>query len=229
MAETPYTGLTASIKLGAYPSGECIGYISGFSLELDKEIIEIIAFCGDGYKEKIPSIKDWTASCDGTAAFEGTYPQEQLYAAYEDGTAVTIGCYLDATTYFEGTAYVKSLSIDSAPDDKTNVSIEFEGSGAIIFSIDTSSDYLTFVCTDHVTAGATQVASVSPVATGANTYMYRVNVSLPAVGKDLTGLPWTAYVLEAALPAINGDVIVLAEIDADSVVVKRGQATAVVA
>lgn len=230
MPETPYTGLTASIKLGAYPAGVVIGYMSGFTLDLTRDIIEILAFAGTGYKQKIPTIKDWTASCDGTAAFFGTAPQEVLYAAYEAGTLVTIGCYLDTTTYFEGTAYIKSMKIDAAPDDKVNLSMDFEGSGAITFSINTTSDFLTFVCIDHATAGATQIASVSPaVGGGANSYKYRVNVALPAVGADLTGLPWTAYVFDAALPAINGDVIVLVEIvTATNIVVHRGFATAVV-
>lgn len=228
MAELPYTGLTASVKLGAYAVGVTIGYISGVTLNLEKDIIELLAF-GMQYKEKVPAIKNWTASCDGTAAFDATGGQSQLYEAFESGAAVTIGIYLNPTTYFEGSAYIKSLKIEAAPDDKISVSMELDGNGAIIFSLVGTSDLLVFVCTDHATAGATQIAEVTPaVGGGGNSYLYRVNAGLPAVGTVLAA-PWTAYVLAAAMPAINGDIITLVEIvTATKAVVHRGLAAAVV-
>lgn len=227
MAEAPITGLTASVKIGAYPAGLLIGYISGFKLDLDRKIIEILAF-GTADTLKIPSTKNWTGSIDGTAAFATTESQAQLVDAYNNGTALTIGTYLNTTTYFEGSAYVKSLSFDAAPDDKVNISAEFEGSGAIVFSLPGGTDMLTFVCTDHATAGATQVATVSPVVGAGESLMYRVNVGLPYVGQILTA-PWTAYTAADALPAINGDIITLAKVTtATGAVLKRGQATAVV-
>jgi predicted secreted protein len=227
MPESPITGLTASVKLGANPAGVTVGYMSGFKLNLDKKIIEIIAF-GMSYSEKVPAIKDWKGSCDGTAAFVASFPQELLYNAYENSTLVTIGCYLTPTMYFEGTAYIKSLAIDAAPDDKVNVSMDFEGSGALIFSLPNNTGIsLVPTLIDHATAGATQISAVAPALTGGNSYMYRVNVGLPAVGAILAA-PWTAYTIAAALPAVNGDLVVLAEVSAAGAVVKRGSGIAVV-
>lgn len=99
--EKPFTGLTASIKVGA----ETIAYISGASLTLEKEIIEILAF-GMQYKEKVPAIKDWSVSLDGTVALAKDGTQKKLYDAFENGTGITIGIYLDENTYFTGTGYV---------------------------------------------------------------------------------------------------------------------------
>lgn len=130
MPETPFTGLTASVKLGAV----VLGYISGFDLDLEKEIIEILAF-GMQYKEKIPAIKDWSASIDGTFAMTTGGSQKTLYDAFEDGTSLEFGVFLDETTYFVGSGYVSNLKISSAPDDKTTLSADVEGSGALLLTL----------------------------------------------------------------------------------------------
>jgi len=93
---------------------------------------------------------------------------------------------------------------------------------------------LTFVCTDHATASSTQIASVDPAATGANTYMVgNATVStlvVPAVGADLTGVSgWAAYTLTDAIAATDEDEMILVEVSTGDIVVKCGQAVAVVA
>lgn len=127
--EKPYTGLTASIKIGTGEATETLAYVSGVDLTLEKEMIEILAF-GMTFKEKVPAIKDWSASIDGTVALAKGGTQEKLYNAFDSGDPLTIGIYLDETTYFEGTGYVSSFNISAAPDDKINLSSEIAGSGA---------------------------------------------------------------------------------------------------
>lgn len=132
MPETPFTGLTASIKLGATPT--VLAYISGVDLKLDKSIIEILAF-GLTYKEKVPAIKDWSVSIDGTVAFATAGNQKVLYDAFESGVALVVGIYLSETVYFRGTGYVSSFGISAAPDDKINLTAEIAGSGAVVLTI----------------------------------------------------------------------------------------------
>ena len=134
MAEKPFTGLTASLKIGTGAQAQTVAYISGVDLSLEKEIIEILAF-GMQYKEKVPAIKDWSASVDGTVALAANGTQKQFYDAFESGTALTIGIYLDATTYFEGTGYVSSFDISAAPDDKISLTSEIAGSGAVVLTL----------------------------------------------------------------------------------------------
>ena len=132
--EKPFTGLTASAKVGSGASAKTLAYISGVDLTLDKEIIEILAF-GMKYKEKVPAVKDWTASIDGTVALAAGGTQKQFYDAFESGDPLTIGIYLDDTTYFEGTGYVASFDISAAPDDKISLTSEISGSGATTLTL----------------------------------------------------------------------------------------------
>lgn len=131
-AEKPFTGLTAKVTIGNEDT--TLGYISGCTLSLSKDIIEILAF-GMQYKEKVPAIKDWSLSIDGTAAFATGGSQKQLMDAFENGTAVSFGMYLDETTYFKGTGYISSLDIEAAPDDKISISGEVAGSGAVTMTL----------------------------------------------------------------------------------------------
>ena len=137
-AEKPFTGLTAKVKIGTSPSAKVLAYISGCDLTLEKEVIEILQF-GATFKEKVPAIKDWSLSMDGTVALATGGTQKELYDAFESGNALTIGIYLDDTTYFEGTGYVTSFNISAAPDDKISLTSEIAGSGATTLTVPSGS------------------------------------------------------------------------------------------
>lgn len=130
ITERPYTGLTAEIKV----NDSILGYMSGVDLTLEKTIIEVLQF-GARYQEKVPAIKNWTASVDGTVAFTSGGSQHKLYQAYENDEEVTIGIFLDDDVYFQGKAYISSLNISGAPDDKMNISCDLEGNGAIALTL----------------------------------------------------------------------------------------------
>lgn len=136
--EKPFTGLTASLKIGKSSASETIAYVSGVDLTLEKEIIEILAF-GMQFKEKVPAIKDWSVSIDGTVALATGGTQKKLYDAFESGDAITVGIYLDEDTYFTGTGYVSSFDISAAPDDKISLTSEISGSGATTLTLPTDS------------------------------------------------------------------------------------------
>lgn len=133
-AEAPFTGLTASVKLGKDTSAKVLAYVSGCDLTLEKDIIEILAF-GAQFKEKVPSIKDWSISIDGTVALAKGGTQEELYNAFNSGDAITLGLFLNDTTYFQGTGYVSSFNISAAPDDKISLTSEIAGSGATTLTL----------------------------------------------------------------------------------------------
>lgn len=126
MAETPYTGLTAAISLGE----QDLAYMNNLELNLDRSIIEVLQF-GAQYKEKIPGIKNWTASVEGTVAFDTTGSQKTLVEKFESGEPVVLKVLLKSGTFFTGNALIASLKISGTPDEALTISAEFEGSGAI--------------------------------------------------------------------------------------------------
>lgn len=143
--EKPYTGLTALVML----NGTTIGYINSVELSLEKDIAEILQF-GAQYREKLPTIKNWTASSDGTVAFASGGAQHKLYQAFETGELVTLRIKLDSAVYFEGKALIGSLSLSGSPDAQMDISVDFEGSGGITFSLPE-----TVIATIHSTVGGT--------------------------------------------------------------------------
>lgn len=128
--ERPYTGLTAEIKIGDVP----LAYASGIDLTLEKAIIEILQF-GARFQEKVPAIKDWSATVDGTVAFAPGGSQQKLYDAFNNDEEVTVGIFLNKFVYFEGKAYVSNLNISGSPDDKMSLSCDLAGNGAVILTL----------------------------------------------------------------------------------------------
>lgn len=128
--ERPYTGLTAEIKIGDVP----LAYMSGLDLTLEKAIIEVLQF-GARFQEKVPAIKDWSATVDGTVALAPGGSQQKLYDAFNNDEEITVGIFLNEFVYFEGKAYVTNFNINGSPDDKMNLSCDLEGNGAVLLTL----------------------------------------------------------------------------------------------
>lgn len=133
-----YSGVTGklSIKSGSGTEKELV-HMSNWSVELTKEILEVLSF-GEDYKEKVPSVKDWSASADGTADFATDSNQKDLVDAFESGTKLTASFYLDKDTFLVGDCYVESLTIEHAADGKGDISISLAGSQAATLTLPTS-------------------------------------------------------------------------------------------
>lgn len=168
--EKPYSGLTARVQL----NGVTIGYLNSLELNLEKDIAEVLQF-GAQYKEKLPTIKNWTASSEGTVAFAAGESQHKLYQAFESGEFVTLTIKLDEGVYFEGSALISTLSISGSPDDALSISVEFEGSGAILFTLPETVQ----VTISSGIGGTTNPAGIIRVAKGGTVTV----TCLPANGK----------------------------------------------
>jgi len=130
-----YSGVTGkiSIKKGKDTAIDIV-HMSSWSVEMTKEIIDVVSF-GDDYKEKVPSIKDWSASADGSADFAADGGQKMLLDAFESGEKLTGSFYLDDDTFLVGDCYIESLSIEHAADGKGDISISLAGSKAVSLTV----------------------------------------------------------------------------------------------
>lgn len=200
--EKPYSGLTARVQL----NGVTIGYLNSLELNLEKDIAEVLQF-GAQYKEKLPTIKNWTASSEGTVAFASGESQHKLYQAFESGEFVTLTIKLDEGVYFEGQALISTLSISGAPDDALSISVEFEGSGAILFTLP---ETVTVTISSGV-GGTTNPAGVIRVAKGGTVTV----TCLPANGKTAD-----KYGLNGAEPSevITGNAFTTSALSADTTI-----------
>lgn len=142
-----YTGLTGALEAivlddNGIPRTKRIAYISGWSIEDKTEIIET-AKVGRTYKDTMPGFQSWSASADGAVVFEAGGHQALFKAKYA-GEKMVIHFYLnektengnDKSTYFCGTAYIESLSVDLSAEDKGNISIGVRGKGPLDLIVD---------------------------------------------------------------------------------------------
>lgn len=129
-----YTGVTGYIKIGTGNDAVRVAHMSSWEVELSKDIIEVVSF-GNTYKEKVPSIKDWSASADGAVDFDTDAGQRGLVEAFENGTLLTFGFGITEDIFMEGTGYIESLTITDESDGNVTCSISVAGSNAITLNL----------------------------------------------------------------------------------------------
>lgn len=125
-----YNGIVGAIKTGPQATATAIAHMANWNLNMSREAIPITSF-GSEWKENIPGIKEWDADFDGTADFATGSGQVELEAAFQAGTLLTFGFYLNATKYFEGQGLITELGITHDAEGKADISISVTGSGGI--------------------------------------------------------------------------------------------------
>lgn len=129
-----YQGVTGklSVKSGS-GTAQYLVHMTTWSVDMTKNIDEAAYFGGsaeeEGYTEKTPGVKSWTASADGAADFGSESGQQALMDAYLQDTIVTCTFYLDEDTGLQGDGYIESLTINHAADGKGEISISVSGNG----------------------------------------------------------------------------------------------------
>lgn len=82
----------------------------------------------------LPGSKSWTASGSGNLAFDATYGAEELFAAWDAQTSMSI-VFQTAVTgdkKYSGSAYITSLNINSSGNDEAvTFDYELQGTGAL--------------------------------------------------------------------------------------------------
>lgn len=126
---TLYSGRTGSIKIDT----KALGHMNSFDVSVSTDIAEAISF-GNEWKEKIPTIKDWSATADGSVDFSTDSSQEELLKAFLEGTEITLHIGLTETVFFEGKAFVESLDFSMSADGLAELSASFAGSNAVVLT-----------------------------------------------------------------------------------------------
>lgn len=123
-------GKNGSLRIGT----ETVTRIQNWSLDLNLDTYETTAL-GDDWKEFISGLKEWSASAEGKwNIVNDAAGQKALQDAYLAGNSVTLRLYVNATKYYEGTAFISSLGMEDPVDDVVSISMEFQGSGALTYN-----------------------------------------------------------------------------------------------
>lgn len=114
-----------------------VGHSTDASIEYTMSPRDITTKDSAGYRELLEGLRSWTAS--GSCLYDpaATYGVDELFAACEARTPITIRFMTNVAgqTKWQGSGYVSSVSISSA-DAEGNVTASFaiEGTGALVDS-----------------------------------------------------------------------------------------------
>ena len=115
-----------------------IAFCTDFSLEINKEPVDITNLSLSGWKQYLVDLKEWKVSFSGLVT-RGTVVGSQV--GYEQlmtsllGTDTTLTCAVKSTgtgdQYVTGSAFLISLKQSGTVGDKVSYSGEFQGTGAL--------------------------------------------------------------------------------------------------
>jgi len=140
-----------------------------------------------------------------TTAFEWTLP---------NGAVLTMNAVVNVSSFAGG----DSTAVDA-------LEVEVMSDGKPVFN-STSLVLLTFLPEAGSAAGNTKITSVVPTLTVSNSYVYKVNGSLPTVNEELDA-SWASYTLGDDIVAATGNLIALVEVNGDGEAQKGGTAASV--
>jgi len=125
-------GFKSHIKIGS----TYIRLMDGWSLSVQQNNPEYVSF-GSTFKSCFSAVKSWTASAKGTLDRSATGQVALIGQLESGGTVADIALRFYPSTAsgrWQGNARIENFSIDSAVDDKINVSFAFKGNGSIAWS-----------------------------------------------------------------------------------------------
>ncbi|SHI25012.1 hypothetical protein SAMN02745823_03891 [Sporobacter termitidis DSM 10068] len=231
MAESPLLGTVlsaSSTQNGTYLPLYGLSNVPDMSFAADQ--VEVTNF-SDKNKRFVPGIIDLgnpefeffnNDALDVAEQIKNSY--QYLRAAELDHTALWFKLVYPDGTGFQWQAYVITTRVGGGPSDALSFRAQMLFASNIIDI--PGIGILTFTCTTGSSAGNTKVASVSPVLTSGNSYVYVVgdNLELPTAGASVAGAPYT---LGTNITASAVQHVMLIEVTAAWRAVKAGIAVAV--
>jgi len=113
---------------GAYVAGSLVTFIDAWTLNLSRGLEEIGGY-GDDWDKVAPTVKSWNATISGTLDRSDTQ-QAALLDQLEDAADAAQVFRLATergSDYWEGSAYVESISINSGHKTKVGISANVRG------------------------------------------------------------------------------------------------------
>ena len=127
------TGNINGTNLLVYIGGTAIGCTTSCTVNLNMATIDTTCKDSAGWTSQIAGLRDWSIDAEALTQYDATYGFTDLVSAWKNRTAVTVRFSTNVTgdEYFEGTAYITSLSESAPMEDVTTFSVSFTGSGEL--------------------------------------------------------------------------------------------------
>lgn len=109
-----------------------VAEMDNWSLDVSVNLEETQAF-GDTWKERTPTIKEWSGSASGRLDITDTNGHIALQTALLAGSSVTARFYVNGTNYYSGTAFVQG-SFSAPENGLVTANYTITGSGALTYA-----------------------------------------------------------------------------------------------
>jgi len=126
---TAIAGYAGSVKI----STNVVLEIDKWDLSIDADIYDTSSF-PNAWKTQIPGLKKWSGTFAGRQYQGDATGQALVQAGLLGGTSIALALFTDGTHNYSGTAFIKQMSIKTAVSSTVDVSISFEGSGALSYT-----------------------------------------------------------------------------------------------
>jgi len=115
-------------------NGSAVTFIDSWTLNLSTKNEEVTAY-GDTSPVRVNVFRDWTADVSGTLDRSNAV-QEALLDQFEDGTlsAVVLQLKTGVSSYWLGSAVLRSASVRSQVSTKVSVQFSFDAAGGLSYT-----------------------------------------------------------------------------------------------
>lgn len=119
---------------GVVVNGSTITFIDEWTLSTKLDTVEVTSF-GDESKVRVQTFRDWSADVRGTLDRSDAV-QNALLSQFEDGAlaAVVLRLKTGVSSYWQGSAILRSGSVRSQVANKVSVEFSFDGAGQLSYT-----------------------------------------------------------------------------------------------
>lgn len=127
------TGILNGTLLGIYVGGTLVAHSTSNSISITHSPRSATSKDSGGWSDNLEGLREWSAEGEGYMAFDASYGLNDLVTLYENRTKVLIrfSTEVSGDEYFQGYAYLDSLSVDSSPEESATFSYSLTGTGAL--------------------------------------------------------------------------------------------------
>lgn len=123
-------GKDGKVMIGAATVAE----VTSWKLDIGADMLDSTTLT-KAWKEFVAGLKEWSGNVECNWNVSGDAAGQKAFQdAMLGGTTVAIKLYVNATTYYSGTAYLSKQGVADGVTDLVGVSFDIQGTGALTYT-----------------------------------------------------------------------------------------------